>query len=184
MTRLSVFGLAVVLCLSCTKETAQKDVLNLLPVDNEISGWTRDGDPQIAENATQLFELIDGEGQVYVDNGFVKSAFQYYTGDISGAQVRLQLRIFDMGGRTNAKNVYDAVATGSETPWTDGNAGEEARIDESPLFAYKLDFWDSKFYVSIVIESKSDAALSVAKLFALNVSEAIREEPSLKGITS
>jgi len=176
--------LAVFVCLSCSKERQEKDILNLLPVDNEISGWTREGEPEIAENPTQLFELIDGEGQVYVDHGFVKSVFQNYTGDISGTTVRLRLRIFDMGGSTSAKNVYDALTTGSETPWTDDNAGLEARIDESPLFAYKLDFWDSKFYVSIVIENKSDAALAVAKLFALNVSEAIREGLSLKRITS
>lgn len=180
--RLLIFGLAFFF-LFCDKKSAQKDVVDLLPLDNEISGWVRIPDTQrIAENATQLYELIDGEGQVHIDNGFVKSAFQKYAGDISGAQIELELRIFDMGNNTNAKNVYDALETGSETPWTDNSAGVEARIDESPLFAYKIDFWDNKFYVWITIEDKSDAALAIAKLFALNVSTAIREEHSSKRI--
>ena len=62
-----------------------------------------------------------------------------------------------------------------ETPWTGDNAGTEARIDESLLFDYRIDLRDSKFYVSIDIADKSDAGLSIAKLFARNVSSAIRD---------
>lgn len=177
MKKLLLLGL-IFLFTFCATETqeGQKDVVELLPTDGEISGWTRSGGMQVANNETELFGLIDGEGQVYVDNGFVKCAFQTYTGDIAGTSIDLALRIFDMGNTTNAKNVYDDVGTGQETPWTDNHAGVEARIDETLLFDYKIDFWDDRFYVWITIyENKTQAALDVAKLFALNVSEAIRE---------
>lgn len=182
MKRLLIFGLAFCV-LFCSKKQKPKDVVDLLPLDNEISGWVRSSDPQIAENAQQLYDLIDGEGQIYVDNDFVKCASQFYHGDISGTSVDLELRLFDMGNTSNAKNVYDAVAIGSETPWTDNNAGVEARIDESLLHAYKVDFWDNRFYTWITIHDNSDAALDIAKLFALNISKEIREGSSSKRIT-
>ena len=131
---------------------------------------------QVAETGTQLEAIIDGEAVPYEDNHFAKCAFQNYTGDVGGTQVELNLRVFDMADTTNAKNVYAAVATGVETPWTGDNAGTEARIDESLLFDYRIDLRDSKFYVSIDIADKSDAGLSIAKLFARNVSSAIRDK--------
>jgi hypothetical protein len=152
-----------------------KDVVDLLPLDGEISGWNRTAAMRVAENATQLWDLINGEGQVFIDNGFVKCAFQDYQGELTDADVDLELRIFDMGDTTNARAVFDAVATGAETPWTDNPPGDEARIDESLLFAYKVDYIDERFYVWVTIQEKSDPALDVAKLFALNVSAAIRD---------
>jgi hypothetical protein len=185
MKTLWVFGALLVL-LSCARDkdsqNEQTDVVDLLPLDNEISGWVRSSTMSTAENAQQLWDLINGEGQVYIDNGFVKCAFQSYSGEISGSTVELHLRVFDMGNAGNAESVYDAVGVGSETPWTDDGEGAESRIDESLLYAYKVDFWHDRFYVSVVIEEKSDAALAIAKLFALNVSDAILRSHSVTGV--
>ncbi len=176
----------LLLCLACPKEDEPieggeqielKDVVDLVPQDNEISGWTRSGEMDIAENETQLWDLINGEGIPYIENGFVKCAFQNYQGEISSILRNLELRIFDMGDTTNAKNVYHdgRIETGTETPWTDNHPGVEARIDETLLYHYKIDFWDDRFYVAVTIDEKTTVGLNVAKLFALNVSEAIRE---------
>jgi len=170
------------LLVACPKEDEQnepKDVVDLVPVDNEISGWPRVEEMRIAENETQLYYLINGEAVIYVENGFVKCAFQDYQGEVSGVSRNLELRIFDMGDTTNAKNVYhdSRVESGAETPWTEeGHAGVEARIDERLLFDYNIEFWGDRFYVWITIyEEKTPAGLNVAKLFALNVSGAIGE---------
>jgi hypothetical protein len=149
--------------------------VDVVPTSNEISGWNRTGNMAVCENQTQLFDLIDGEAQAYVDNGFVKSAFQDYSGEVSGNQVTLRLRVFDMGDTLNARSVYIAAATGGETPWTGDNPGAEARIDESLLFDYRIDLRESKFYVSIDIADKSDPGLSIAKLFAYNIAGAIQD---------
>jgi hypothetical protein len=181
MKKLLRLSLILAIFLACPKkngDTPPKDAVDLLPADNEISGWTKSSALQIAENATQLFDLIDGEGQIYVDDGFVKSAFQKYSGDISGATVELELRVFDMTDTANANKVYHDVATGTETPWTDQAPGQEARIDESGLFSYRLDFWDDKFYAWVTINDKTAPGLDIAKLFCLNVSQAIRDTAS------
>jgi hypothetical protein len=177
MKKLLTLGLLLFFTFCATEgtDTAQKDVVELLPLSNEISGWTRSGDMQVAETESELYDLIDGEGQVFIDNGFVKCAFQDYQGDVSGETVTLEADIFDMDNSTNAENVYDDVGIGGETPWTDNHAGVEARIDEGLLSAYKIDFWDDKFYARIIIHRKTQAALDIAKLFALNISAEIRE---------
>jgi hypothetical protein len=166
-------------CLACTESEGPtvSDVVDLVPIDNEISGWVRTGDMDVAENETQLYAFIDGEGVVYVDNGFVKSAFQEYQGEVTGNLRSIRLRIFDLGDTTNARAVYhdSRIETGTETPWTEaGHAGIEARIDETLLFDYRIDFWSSRFYAEIIIhEEKTPQGLNIAKLFALNVSEAM-----------
>lgn len=163
----------------CTEseQDEPKDAVDLVPANNEISGWTRSGTMDIAENETQLLALINGEGQVFIDNGFVKFVRQRYQGEVTGNQREIELRIVDMGDTTSAKDVYDETGFGSETPWTeDGHAGTEARIEEGLISDYKIDFWEDKFYVSVVISmEKTQAGLNVAKLFAINVSEAVNE---------
>lgn len=168
-----VLVLAAVACQPAAP--VKKDVIELVPTDNEISGWVRSGAMRTAENADGLYALIDGEGQPYIDNGFVRCAFQSFTGTLGGAAVELELRVFDMGDSTNARAVYGVVGTGTETPWTDNPPGDQARVDESLLFAWRVDFRFREFYVSVSILDKSQAALDIAKLFCLNVAQAIAE---------
>ena len=169
--------LGLLVCLVMCTETEQKDAVDLVPGDNEISGWTRTGSVDIAENETQLLALINGEGQVFIDNGFVKFVRQRYQGTVSGNQRELELRIIDMNDAENAETVYDETGFGSETPWTeDGHAGTEARIEEGLISDYMIDFWEDRFYARITLfNEKTVAGLNIAKLFAINVSEAIAE---------
>ena len=152
-----------------------KDCVDLVPADNEISGWTKVSALQVAENNTQLEAMIDGEAVPYEANGFKKCAFQNYTGSVNGNPVELDLRVFDQTDTTGAKNVFPAVATGTEVPWTCDNPGQEARTDESGLFSYRIDFRTDKFYVSLTIMDKSTQATDVAKLFALNIDAAVKD---------
>jgi hypothetical protein len=177
MRKMLILGL-LLLFIACPKkednQTETPDVVDLLPLDNEISGWTKSSATQIAENESQLFDLINGDAPQYTDRGFVKCVFQTYSGDISGP-VDLKLRIFDMGNRTNAEDIYDYRGTGSEIPWTDNNAGDEARYELHSFITsyYILDFRHDKFYIWIEINDGSSTALNIAKLFALNISQAI-----------
>ncbi len=163
--------------LFCTDEDGPTviDVVDLIPQNNEISGWLRDGTMEIAENETQLYDLINGEGVVYIDHGFVKCAFQDFAGEVLGNQRNLMLRAFDMGDTTNAYAVYhdSRIETGIEVPWTDTlHAGVEARIESSVLY-HKIEFWEERFHIEITIDDPAPEALDIAKFFAMNVSDAI-----------
>jgi hypothetical protein len=175
---IAVIILAVCMCTQNEETQIEpKDVIDLLPLDSEISGWTRSSATEIAENESQLWALIDGEGQVYIDNGFVKCAFQTYNGDISGP-VDLRLRIWDMGTTAHAEAIYDELANGTEIPWTSNNAGTEARYELLTGIVvdyYELEFWEDDFFVWMQIDNDTQAALDVAQLFALNISAAISD---------
>jgi len=167
----------MLLLLFCTEETGPTiiDVVDLMPTNNEISGWARDGDMEVAENETQLWDLINGAGVVFVENGFVKCAFQEFAGEVQGNQCTVLLRAFDVGDTANAYAVYhdSRLEAGDEIPWTEtGHAGVEARIETAVLY-HKIEMWHERFYVDITIFDATPEALNVAKLFALNVSEAI-----------
>lgn len=179
MKKTMIFVLFFLLIACTTEENEPLEVVDLVPLDGEISGWTRSSAMIVCENETQLYNEINGEGQVYIDNGFVRSAFQDFLGDVGAApQVNLTLWIFDQGDTANAKAVYDLVAIGTEIDWTDdGHAGVEARyLLESGVITpfYVLDFWDDRFYVWMYINDGTDAGLDVAKLFALNISQTIQ----------
>ncbi len=167
----------MLLLLFCTQETEPTiiDVADLIPGDGEISGWLRNGAMEVAENETQLWDLINGAGIVFIDHGFVKCAFQELTGDVQGSQSTVAVRAFDMGDTTNAYAVYHDtfLETGSEIPWTEtGHAGVEARY-ELLVGYYMIEFWHDRFYVDITINNATSEAQNVAKFFAQNVSAAI-----------
>lgn len=167
------------LLIGCTTEETTLDVVDLVPLDSDISGWTRSSAMVVCDNETQLYDEIDGEGQVYIDNGFVRSAFQDFIGDVgSTPQVDLTVWIFDQGDTAHAKAVYDDVAIGTEIDWLDdGHAGVEARyLLESGIITpfYLLDFWDDRFYIWLYINDGTAAGLDVVKLFALHISQTIQ----------
>lgn len=186
MRKLLCAGLIVVAFLACPKKDddnpppVEKDVVDLFPTNSEISSWTRYLAMRVAVNETELEAMIDGAAPLFVNRGFVKGADQEYTGDVAGVTDTLTLFICDMDDTANAHGVYNDIPHEIHTPWTGDNPGNEARIDENILFGWDIEFWDGEFYceVSIKDENKTDASLNIAKLFSLNVSQAIRDTAS------
>ncbi|MBC8233148.1 hypothetical protein H8E77_26680, partial [bacterium] len=137
--------IAILITMSgCKKESeaGKKTVLtpvNLLPGDNDISGWIRENAYDEANDHDSLYALIDGAGEVFIENGFVSAAFQQYT---SGT-LKVHLRIYNQGNEANAKKIYDKLFIGVGIPW-DG-AGTAARIDETGLASYMVEFWQRNF---------------------------------------
>ena len=140
--------------------------VDLLPDDNDISGWLALGAYDEANDSDVLYDIINGGAEIYIDEGFVSAVFQVYRGDIG----IVRLSIYDQGSEVNALATYDRVSAGIDMPWDE--AGTEARI-VSALAAYTVEFWQLNFFVRVVIEEGTDEALNVAKLFASHISEQI-----------
>lgn len=168
---------ALIVTSGCVEDEAKKangilTPIDLLPQDDEISGWVSVGAYEEANDYDSLYDLIDGAAVTFIDNGFVSAVFQQYVSSKAGASsATVWVRIYDQGNRDNARKTYDKVATGIGIPW-DG-AGAEARIDESGLASYTIEFWQENFFVQVIIEEKTDSALNIAKLFASHVSDKI-----------
>ena len=159
----------------CAEESGEggKTPADLLPGDNDISGWAGVGAYEEANDYDGLFDLINGGAEAFIDNGFVSAAFQFYENCIGNvcSTALVHLSIYDQGSEANAMAIYDRVATGIGIPW-DG-AGMEARIDEGGLATYMVEFWQRNFFIQVIIEEKTDEALNIAKLFASHVSSKI-----------
>jgi hypothetical protein len=172
-----VFIAILIAMAGCTEELEEGDKAlltpaDMLPYDNDISGWIRLGTYDEANDYDGLYDLIDGGAEVFIDNGFVSAAFQIYNNcEESVCTAPVHLRIYDQGNEANAQAVYDKAATGIGIPW-DG-AGAEARVDESGLASYMVEFWRRSFFVQVIIEDRTEEALSIAKLFASHVSREI-----------
>jgi len=146
-----------------------KNPIELLPRDNDISGWMRDWNFSEATNYASLYNLINGAAQIFIDNGFVSAVFQNYT---DGSGLQLELRIYEMDSRENARWVYDELSQVAIIPWVD--VVDTGRIDNSTLAAYSVEFQYENLFVQNIIHEKSDRALEIAKLFASHVIDLIK----------
>ncbi len=144
---------------------------DLLPYDDQIPGWVKNGPPQTAQTEEELFGLINGAAPPYIENGFVECVFQDYLGEIAQEEAALTARVFDQGTAENAQIIYQIVGTGLETDW-DG-AGSEARINYNLPFNFTLEFWRNRFYVYLVIDREADSlqALQTIQAFAVTMDD-------------
>ena len=92
------------------------DLPDLLPEDNEVAGWDRDGDYQYPQDADSLRGVIDGAADLYLRHDFRGAVFQDY---IDGSLTNLSLQIFDQTYPEQAEIIYDSTAIGGETPLQD-----------------------------------------------------------------
>lgn len=151
------------------------DIVGLLPADDAIKDWVHIGHYDKANNYDDLFDLINGGATLFANNGFKSAVFQIYEKPAEGVDnpPGLHLRIYDQWSEANAKAVYDIVDFDTSPPWN--GAGEEARIDESGLAVYMVEFRQGDFFVQVIVEEKTDEALDTAKLFASYVSDRIQD---------
>ena len=145
-----------------------KNPIELLPRDNDISGWMRENFAE-ATNYASLYDLIDGAAQIFIDNGFVSAVFQNY---VDGSGLQLELRVYEMDSMENARWVYDELSQVAIIPWVD--VVDTGRIDNSTLATYSVEFQYENFFVQNIIHEKSDRSLEIAKLFASHIIDSIK----------
>ncbi len=173
-TRICILAVVAALSLAagCSKSTTAPETLtieDLLVRNNELAGWTYGDERWVARNDTELFDAIDGAGDVNIRYGFREGAGQSYNGTISDTPSTLKLYVFDQTTSENAKSVFDDPDSGMSTavPWP-GGAGDEAHYLTTQL-SNTLTFHSGKYYVWLNINFGQDEGLNVLKQFALNV---------------
>lgn len=117
----------------------------LLPADNEVPGWIRNGTPQ-NYRGKKLFEMIDGGAEIYHEYGFsqvLRADYEYKNGQT------ITLELYEMTDAAAAYGIYS---------FTSGTSGQPVDIgQEAMLSGYYLNFWKGKLFVT-VIGSNSDPA--------------------------
>ena len=62
---------------------------DLLPDDNDISGWVTLGAYEEANDDNGLFDIINGGAEIFIDEGFVSAVFQIYRGDMGTVRLNI-----------------------------------------------------------------------------------------------
>lgn len=172
---LPILVVPLVLGLACSEKSSTGgggavDVEDLLVKNNEITGWTYSRTGWVARNSEQLYGVINGAGEPYVeDYGFVEGAGQEYEGTIDSATRGLEIWVFDLGSESNAKGAFDdpGIRPSAVTPWTDG-AGQEAYYKRFGL-TQKMSFYRGPYVVVLDMRYDTDESLNILKQFALNI---------------
>lgn len=142
--------------------------VDLLPESGDIQGWHRVGPTQMAGSYDELYTYIDGAADRYVDHGFEAYAAQRYEGT-SGFSV--EISIYDQGDPLSARELYNDPLMVPTPHRALPDLGDEARVDESGLFDYSIEFWQGRFFVRVTVSDTSADALHTALLFATHLSE-------------
>ena len=143
---------------------------DLLPQDGEVQGWTRSGAIRSASDDEALYDLINGAADIYIGHHFKVFAGQTYEGSEGWF---LEVEIYDMGEPAHARALY-RDPKGAQTPHPVlKDVSAEARVDESRVFDYGVEFRKGRFFVRVVAFEKGEDALNAAVLFAKYVSNKI-----------
>lgn len=141
--------------------------VDLLPESGDIQGWNRAGPTQIASTYDKLYNYIDGAADLYIDHGFEAYAAQRYEGT---GGLSVEISIYDQGDPLSARELYNDPLMVPTPHRVLPDLGGEARLNESGLFDYTIEFYQGRFFVRVTVSDTSDDALNTALLFATHLS--------------
>jgi hypothetical protein len=148
-------------------------IVDLMPQQNEISGWSRTAGSDgswLATNAAELQDQINGGSELYTNHGFVEAAMQSYVGTINAQSgVACEIQIYDQGSETEAVTVFDDANNVFTNPVTPANPPSAKAQISKELFSYRMKFVKGKYYVLISIITSEDKGQEVLEVFANNV---------------
>jgi hypothetical protein len=145
--------------------------LLLLPKDDEIKDWRKDGEILTAPNPTDLFKILNGGASLYIKYGFQSYCGQTYK-NIKG--IEIEVSIFNQGSSQNARQLYQDPLVVPKPGRTLEDLGDEARVDERGLFHYGIEFIKDRYFVRVIIQDKSEQGLNAAILFSRFVLQRIK----------
>ena len=139
--------------------------LDLLPADDEVPGWiageNTDCFPSgkgVAYNVNDLFDLFDGPGEPFRQNGFVNAVFGVYLDAKTigtDSTVPLCLQIFNQSTHVNALEIFKIQAY--TTPYEIiSNLGDTARLDPA-LTNIGLEIVYNRYYIRLIVQKRSPA---------------------------
>jgi hypothetical protein len=122
-----------------------RELLALLPEDNAIPGWTRNGEVRFFTPGN-LWEYIDGAAEGYLTYGFQDVVTAEYTNSAKSSQAVID--IYRMKDARNAFGIYTAELNPES---------EFKRLGvEGYLGGTALNFWSGPYYVKITVFQESE----------------------------
>jgi hypothetical protein len=166
-------ALLIVMALQCRisdNPGAASDPADLLPLDNDISGFARKGSASIMTDQQSIYSAINGDAVRYIDYGFTEGVKQLY----SNGGVDIDVQIFNQGSQKNAEGLFRQFYPTSAEPIIQTNS--TAVIDHSLPGGYQIMYTKETIFMRITTTQKTDFALNMAKQFYRNIDKKIGAE--------
>jgi len=141
------------------------DIAALLPRAGDIAGWAPDGPPQAAQGQ-ELFALINGGAELFLQAGFERAATQAYRGD---GDRRVELEIYRMLTPQAAAAVFGKKVVGGEPRIPLGAGGSRGE--------YYVIFWQDRFLVTVTGSDATQEMMRVVERMARLVEEKLSQVP-------
>ncbi|OGJ89970.1 MAG: hypothetical protein A2268_08285 [Candidatus Raymondbacteria bacterium RifOxyA12_full_50_37] len=155
-------------CRKSVDPGAGSDPADMLPADNDISGFVKKGSPAVMTDYQTIMDAIDGAAEKYIDYGFVEGVQQLY----GNGAVNVDVQIFNHGSTENATGIFQELYPPSAETITQGE-GLEIIVDHSRLLNYSILYRKGRMFMQINTTEKSDFALNMAKQFCYNIDSKI-----------
>jgi len=147
-----------------------RKLLSLIPESGDINGWSRTKITNF-ENNHQRFSRYPLELLTY---GAAQGVIQKYIKNNQNS-IFLELSLYDMRNIVNAIRIYQKLSIRTEMKWEVSTKVAAARIDDSRLFTYLVDFRNYSYFGRIIVNGKDSKSLDTAKRFAQRISSRIEK---------
>lgn len=156
----AIFILLILLSLKMQGQEIQK----LVPSLAELPGWTITSEPQVYAD-DNLFSLIDGGAEIYLEYGFDKVvSVQYSDPSLSNIQVE----IYEMIDAPAAYGIFSITQQSLEWSQQFGNL---STVNED-----YISFWKNRYYVNISWSSRQHLDQPLLSGLADNIAQKIPEK--------
>ncbi len=151
--------LTVILGAAEAREVPAADpLLSLIPKDGEIEGVARDGKPVLCYDEESLSAYIDGAAPFYLERGTVAVLFQYYRGQTSDEELKVEL--YRMKDSSAARHLFEEIERGrpaSDDPGLKG-LGEGRHLEQALQGVYLLEFYAGPFFIRMEAQWRGSQA--------------------------
>jgi len=153
-------------CRKSVEPGAASDPGDLLPGNNDISGFMRKGNSAIMTDYQTIMDAIDGAAQKFIDYGFIEGVNQLY----SNGTVDIDVRIMNHGTKDNANKIFMEFYPSSPEVLYKGADGGTVVVEHALLTGYSLSYVRDNVYMEIVSTSeKTPFTLNTLKQFYWNI---------------
>jgi hypothetical protein len=170
MKKIGMITLVILLLSSACRRSvdseAGSDPVDLLPVNDDISGFQKKGSPAIMTDYQSIMDAIDGAAQKYIDYGFIEGVQQLY----SNGSIDIDVHILNQGTEYNAEQIFIEFKPSSPEEISSGEGGlPHVLIEHALLTGYSLFYQQGNIFMEIIASEKTTFALNMLKQFYLNI---------------
>jgi hypothetical protein len=146
------------------------DPSDLLPLDNDISGFLKKGSAAVMTDQQSIYSAINGDAVRYIDYGFMEGVKQLY----SNGNVDADVQIFNQGSAANAEGLYRQFRPSSFE--SIDNIKALVLINQSLSGSYEILYQRDNIFMRVTTTQKTDFVLNMAKQFYRNIDNKIGAE--------